>query len=61
MVAVPPGAEAAFAALCAAHGVPAEPIGTVGGDQPGGRGLFTVPLAELRRGARAATLPALFG
>ncbi len=59
VVAVAPGAEAAFARLCAAHDVEATVIGSVGGDRLDVEGCFAVPLAELAR-AHEGTLPALF-
>ena len=54
------GAAGDFAALCAAHGVPAERIGAVGGDGLDIGGCFGIPLAELAA-ARERVLPALFG
>jgi len=60
VVAVRPGAEAAFGRLAAAHGVPAVTIGTVGGDSLTVIGSFSIPLAELGA-VHARTLPALFG
>jgi phosphoribosylformylglycinamidine synthase len=60
LVAVRPGAEADFAALCERSGVAAAEIGTVGGDALEVEGLFTIGLEELRR-AHERTLPALFG
>ncbi len=60
VVAVPPAAEAAFAELCAAHGLPATRIGTVGGDAVEIADVLTLPLAELRE-AHERTLPELFG
>jgi phosphoribosylformylglycinamidine synthase len=60
VVAVRPGAEDAFAEICAAHGVPATDIGAVGGDALEVDGSFTIPLAELA-GAHGGTLPAIFG
>ena len=60
VVAVRPGAEAAFAEICAAHGMPVADIGTVGGDALEVDGSFTIPLAELA-GAHRGTLPAVFG
>jgi phosphoribosylformylglycinamidine synthase subunit PurL len=60
VVAVRPGAEAAFASLLAAHGVPGQTIGRVGGDDLIVEDCFAIPLAELGA-AHAATLPALFG
>jgi phosphoribosylformylglycinamidine synthase subunit PurL len=60
MVAVRPGAEAAFGELRSAHGVPGQAIGTVGGDSLTVDGWFAIPLAELAA-VHAQTLPALFG
>ena len=60
VVAVMPGSEAEFAALCAAHGVPAVPLGTAGGDRLEVAGSFAVPLDELAA-THQGTLPALFG
>ena len=60
MVVVRPGAEAAFGALCSAHGVPGQAIGTVGGDSLTVDDWFTIPLGELAA-VHAGTLPALFG
>jgi phosphoribosylformylglycinamidine synthase subunit PurL len=60
IVAVRPGAEDAFAGLRAAHDVPGEIIGRVGGDRLVVEDCFTIPLAELAA-VHAATLPALFG
>jgi phosphoribosylformylglycinamidine synthase len=60
VAAVRPGAEAEFAALCAAHGVPAQALGTVGGAGLEVTGEFTVPLDELAA-AHRQPLPALFG
>jgi phosphoribosylformylglycinamidine synthase len=60
VVAVRPGAEAAFAALAAEHGVPAEPLGRVGGASLAVDGCFEIPLDELAA-AQAGPLPALFG
>jgi phosphoribosylformylglycinamidine synthase len=60
IVAVRPGAEDAFAELRAAHDVPGEIIGRVGGDRLVVEDCFTIPLAELAA-VHAATLPALFG
>jgi phosphoribosylformylglycinamidine synthase subunit PurL len=59
VVAVPPGAEAEFTALCADHGVPAAALGVTGGASLEVTGLFSVPLGELAA-AHRATLPALF-
>ena len=60
VVAVAPGREAAFAALAAGHGVPAEVLGTVGGGSLRVAGCFEIPLDELAA-AHAGPLPALFG
>jgi phosphoribosylformylglycinamidine synthase len=60
VVAVRPGAEDAFAEICAAHGVPAAAIGTVGGDALEVEGCFAIRLGELA-GAHRGTLPAIFG
>ena len=60
VVAVMPGSEAEFATLCAAHGVPAAPLGTAGGDRLEVAGSFAVPLDELAA-THQGTLPALFG
>jgi phosphoribosylformylglycinamidine synthase subunit PurL len=60
IVAVRPGAEAAFRALCAANGVPAVTLGQTGGTDMEIAGCFTVPLTELAEIHRRA-LPALFG
>jgi phosphoribosylformylglycinamidine synthase len=60
VAAVRPGAEAEFAALCAAHGVPAQALGTIGGAGLEVTGEFTVPLDELAA-AHRQPLPALFG
>ncbi len=60
VVAVRPGAEAAFGELRSAHGVPGQAIGTVGGDSLTVDGWFAIPLAELAA-VHAQTLPALFG
>ena len=59
VVAVRPGREEEFAALCAAHEVPATVLGVTGGDALAVDGSFEVPLDELARGWEA-TLPALF-
>jgi phosphoribosylformylglycinamidine synthase subunit PurL len=58
VVVVRPGAEAAFAALAAEHGVPAQVIGTVGGDSLQVAGCFGIPLDELAA-AHTGPLPAL--
>lgn len=60
VVAVRPGAEDAFAEICAAHGVPAEAIGTVGGDSLHVEDCFAIRLDELADAHRGA-LPAIFG
>ena len=60
VTAVAPGAEDQFAALCAAHGVPAARIGTTGGDVMAVAGSFAIPLAELGS-AHGGSLPRLFG
>ncbi|HEY7147300.1 MAG TPA: phosphoribosylformylglycinamidine synthase subunit PurL [Streptosporangiaceae bacterium] len=60
VVAVRPGAEAEFSALCQRHEVPAAVLGVTGGTGLSVDGAFSIPLAELAR-AHQATLPALFG
>jgi phosphoribosylformylglycinamidine synthase len=60
VVAVRPGAEAAFEQLREAHGVPGATIGTVGGGSLAVDGCFVIPLTELAV-VHARTLPALFG
>ena len=60
IVAVRPGAEAAFDELRAAHDVPGQIIGRAGGDSLIVEDCFTIPLAELAA-VHTATLPALFG
>jgi phosphoribosylformylglycinamidine synthase subunit PurL len=60
VVAVQPGADQAFAELCARCGVPAFVIGVTGGDRLQVSDVFEVPLGELAQ-ARQDTLPALFG
>jgi phosphoribosylformylglycinamidine synthase subunit PurL len=60
VVAVRPEAAEAFTQDCAAHGVPAAVIGTVGGDALEVEDCFTIPLSELA-GAHRGTLPAIFG
>ena len=60
VVAVRPGADSAFAALAAGHGVPAEMLGTTGGDSLAVDGCFEIPLDELAA-VHCGTLPALFG
>jgi phosphoribosylformylglycinamidine synthase subunit PurL len=60
VVAVRPGAEADFAALCGEHGVPSDVLGTTGGSELEVTGCFAVPLPELGS-AHRGSLPALFG
>ena len=60
IVSVAPGREDEFAALCAAHEVPATVLGVTGGDALAVDATFEVPLTELER-VWTATLPALFG
>jgi phosphoribosylformylglycinamidine synthase II len=60
VVAVRPGCEAEFAALCGRHGVPATAIGTTGGCDLAIAGSFVVPLDELAA-AHRSTLPRLLG
>jgi phosphoribosylformylglycinamidine synthase II len=60
VVAVAPGSEEQFAGLCAAHGVPATVLGTVGGTSLEVAGSFAVPLDELAA-AHRGVLSALFG
>jgi phosphoribosylformylglycinamidine synthase len=60
VVAVKPGSEAEFAGLCAAHGVPVTPLGTVGAAGLEVEGSFAVPLDELAA-THQGVLPALFG
>jgi phosphoribosylformylglycinamidine synthase subunit PurL len=60
VVTVRPGSEAAFTALAAEHGVPAEALGRVGGGSLAVDGCFEIPLDELAA-AHADPLPALFG
>jgi phosphoribosylformylglycinamidine synthase II len=60
VVAVRPGAEAEFAALCQRGEVPAAAVGTTGGSNLEVTGSFVIPLDELAS-AHRATLPALFG
>jgi phosphoribosylformylglycinamidine synthase subunit PurL len=65
VVAVRPGAQRAFAALAARHGVPAGELGVAGGDSLVVQGLagqvsFDIPVDELAA-AHTGTLPALFG
>jgi phosphoribosylformylglycinamidine synthase subunit PurL len=59
LVAVRPGAEEDFAALCAGHGVPAAELGLTGGAGLEVAGVFAIPLDELAA-AHRGTLPALF-
>jgi phosphoribosylformylglycinamidine synthase subunit PurL len=59
VLAVRPGAEQALAALAAEHGVPAQVIGTVGGDSLVITDSFDIPVDELAA-AHTGTLPALF-
>ena len=60
VVAVRPGAEDGFAALCQQHGVPATVLGQTGGASLEVTGSFTIGLDELAA-AHRGTLPALFG
>ncbi|MDQ2813253.1 MAG: AIR synthase-related protein, partial [Actinomycetota bacterium] len=60
IVAVRPGAEAAFDQLRAAHQVPGVTIGAVGGGELEVEGMFRIPLDELAT-VHTGTLPALFG
>jgi phosphoribosylformylglycinamidine synthase len=60
VVAVWPGREAGFAALAAAHGVPAQTLGAVGGGSLAVDGCFGIPVDELAA-VHGGTLPALFG
>jgi phosphoribosylformylglycinamidine synthase len=60
VVAVRPGAEAGFAALREAHGVPGQTIGLAGGEALVVEDCFAIPLDELAA-VHAAVLPALFG
>ena len=60
IVAILPGREADFAALCDTHGVPAAAIGTTGGDSLAVAGCFTVGLDELAA-VHTGTLPGIFG
>jgi phosphoribosylformylglycinamidine synthase subunit PurL len=59
VVAVSPGREPDFLALCTQHGVPALTLGTVGGDSLEVEGCFGVPLPELAA-AGGGVLPSLF-
>jgi phosphoribosylformylglycinamidine synthase subunit PurL len=60
VVAVRPGSEAEFAALCDERGVPATGLGTTGGATLEVAGWFSIPLDELAAAYRL-TLPALYG
>ena len=60
VVEVTPGSQDAFEALCTGHGVPATPLGAVGGDSLEVVGCFRVPLAELAE-VHGRVLPGLFG
>jgi phosphoribosylformylglycinamidine synthase II len=60
VVAVRPGREAEFAALCDRCGVPAAAIGTTGGSDLEIAGSFVIPLVELAA-AHRSTLPRLLG
>ena len=60
VVAVMPGAEREFVALCERHAVPAQALGTAGGGRLEVAGSFAVPLDELAA-AHRGVLPALFG
>ena len=60
VLAVRPGAERALAGLAAEHGVPAQVIGTVGGESLVIADGFDIPVDELAC-AHTGTLPALFG
>ena len=59
LVAARTGAGQRLPDLCATHRVPYTRLGTVGGDYLDVRGLFRIPLSELRA-TWSATLPALF-
>jgi phosphoribosylformylglycinamidine synthase subunit PurL len=59
VVAVSPGAEREFGALCADHGVPSAALGVTGGASLEVTGLFAIPLDELAA-AHRGPLPALF-
>jgi phosphoribosylformylglycinamidine (FGAM) synthase-like enzyme len=59
VLAVRPGAEQALAALAAEHGVPAQVIGTAGGESLVITGSFDIPVDELAA-AHTGTLPELF-
>jgi phosphoribosylformylglycinamidine synthase len=60
VVAVRPGAEAAFDELCAANAVPAAALGRTGGTALEIADCFSVPLGELAE-LHGSALPALFG
>jgi len=60
VVAVRPGAEAEFAALCQDHGVPVTALGRTGGASLEVTGRFSIGIDELAA-AHRGTLPALFG
>jgi phosphoribosylformylglycinamidine synthase len=60
VVAVIPGREAAFAALCASRDVPTDVLGTAGGDGLDVTGCFHVTLADLGA-SRRDVLASLFG
>jgi phosphoribosylformylglycinamidine synthase len=60
VVAVRPGAAAAFTDLCAEHGVPGTVLGETGGPGLEVAGLFSISLDELGA-AHGQALPAIFG
>ena len=60
LVSVASGREADFAALAAAHGVPATALGAAGGDTLTVDGAFEIALDELER-TWTGVLPAIFG
>jgi phosphoribosylformylglycinamidine synthase II len=60
VVSVTPGREAEFAALARSHGVPAQTLGTAGGDALVIEDSFQIPLETLRA-TWSSPLPALFG
>jgi phosphoribosylformylglycinamidine synthase subunit PurL len=60
VIAVRPGAEGEFAALCEGGGVPAAVLGMTGGASLEVTGSFAIPLDELAA-AHRGTLPPLFG
>jgi phosphoribosylformylglycinamidine synthase len=60
VVEVRAGSEAEFAELCAKHDVPAEVLGSTGGEVLEVDGHFSITLAELGA-AHLGTLPAIFG